>query len=95
MSFIKINKAEWADLMLKLVKWACVCMWCVALKDKDTTLSPQGRKVKRSRSKSPFRSFRWKKSGGTSGAKTSAASDDEDNLAAARGELLFLHFNLL
>lgn len=53
-----------------------------ALKDKDTTLSP-GRKVKRSRSKSPFRSFRWKKSGGSSGAKSSAVSDDEDNLAAA------------
>ncbi|CAH1390274.1 unnamed protein product [Nezara viridula] len=53
-----------------------------ALKDKDATLSP-GRKVKRSRSKSPFRSFRWKKSGGSSGAKSSAVSDDEDNLAAA------------
>uniref|UniRef100_A0A069DY92 Spectrin beta chain n=1 Tax=Panstrongylus megistus TaxID=65343 RepID=A0A069DY92_9HEMI len=39
---------------------------------------------KRSRSKSPFRSFRWKKSSSSStGSRPGAASDDEENLAAA------------
>lgn len=71
----------------------CVCcVWCLALKDKDATLTP-GRKVKRSRSKSPFRSFRWKKSGGSSGAKSSAVSDDEDNLAAAASRFLSIIWN--
>ncbi|XP_046664582.1 LOW QUALITY PROTEIN: spectrin beta chain-like [Homalodisca vitripennis] len=49
---------------------------------KDTAGSTLGRKKDRSRSKSPFRSFRWKKSTPKSPTQTSA-SDDEGNLERA------------
>uniref|UniRef100_T1HWC3 Spectrin beta chain n=1 Tax=Rhodnius prolixus TaxID=13249 RepID=T1HWC3_RHOPR len=46
---------------------------------------------KRSRSKSPFRSFRWKKSSSSStGSRPGAVSDDEENLAAAAGNTVFI-----
>lgn len=52
---------------------------------KDTTPTTS-RKKDRSRSKSPFRSFRWRKSTPKSPAQTSA-SDDEGNLERAAGRI--------
>lgn len=48
------------------------------------------RKKDRSRSKSPFRSFRWKKSSSAKTGQSGAASDDEGNLerVVLKGRLL-------
>lgn len=62
----------------------CVCVPAPRQSTKDTAGATLGRKKDRSRSKSPFRSFRWKKSSPKSPTQTSA-SDDEGNLERAAG----------
>lgn len=64
-----------------------VCVLVPRQSTKDTAAATLGRKKDRSRSKSPFRSFRWKKSSPKSPAQTSA-SDDEGNLERAAGNVL-------
>lgn len=61
-----------------------VCVPAPRQSTKDTAGATLGRKKDRSRSKSPFRSFRWKKSSPKSPTQTSA-SDDEGNLERAAG----------
>lgn len=61
-----------------------VCVLAPRQSTKDTAGATLGRKKDRSRSKSPFRSFRWKKSSPKSPTQTSA-SDDEGNLERAAG----------
>lgn len=62
-----------------------MCMLVPRQSTKDTS-SLSTRKKDRSRSKSPFRSFRWKKSGSSpKSPATTSASDDEGNLERAAG----------
>lgn len=62
----------------------CVCRAAPRQSTKDTAGATLGRKKDRSRSKSPFRSFRWRKSAPKSPTQTSA-SDDEGNIERAAG----------
>ena len=56
------------------------------LSPKESGSASLDRKKDRSRSKSPFRSFRWKKGNKSPAAGTGAHSDDESSLALAAGE---------
>lgn len=60
------------------------CQLAPRQSQKDTT--PTSRKKDRSRSKSPFRSFRWKKSSPKGAAQAASVSDDEGNLERAAGQ---------
>ena len=82
---------------LSVVVECFVCAYVYVLvprqSTKDTTPTTT-RKKDRSRSKSPFRSFRWKKSTPKSPAQTSA-SDDEGNLERAAGRLFIVNSILI
>lgn len=58
------------------------------LSTKESGSASLDRKKDRSRSKSPFRSFRWKKGSKSPTAGAGAHSDDEANLERAAGKVL-------
>lgn len=58
------------------------------LSTKESGSASLDRKKDRARSKSPFRSFRWKKGSKSPTAGAGAHSDDEANLERAAGEVL-------
>jgi hypothetical protein len=58
------------------------------LSTKELGVASLDRKKDRSRSKSPFRSFRWKKGSKSPTTGAGAHSDDEANLERAAGEVL-------
>lgn len=60
------------------------------LSTKESGSASLDRKKDRARSKSPFRSFRWKKGSKSPTAGAGAHSDDEANLERAAGEVLDL-----
>lgn len=64
-----------------------LCVICqLAPRQSSKDITPSSRKKDRSRSKSPFRSFRWKKSSPKNAAQVASVSDDEGNLERAAGQ---------
>jgi len=72
-------------------------MFCVAIPSRRSSTASESKKSRgksRARSKSPFRSFRWKKSKPPAEASPDHYSDDEENLRAMEGSLGKIDFTI-